>query len=114
MHEHSGVRHPSMNLGQAVAVCLYELVRSPARITDAVTNPEAPASPAAAANLERLTTLLLNVMEKTEYTRRHAHNCDPAHVRRLVRRIGMDAVDAPVWLGILKQIVWKLTGKRED
>ena len=27
MEEHEGVRHPSMNLGQAVAVCLYELVR---------------------------------------------------------------------------------------
>jgi tRNA/rRNA methyltransferase len=114
MHEHSGVRHPSMNLGQAVAVCLYELVRTPAHGTVTASNLETAASPAAAANLERITTLLLNVMEKTEYTRRHAHNCDPAHVRRLVRRIGMDAVDAPVWLGILKQIMWKLTGKRED
>src|SRR5713226_9580036 len=26
MQEHGEVRHPSMNLGQAVAVCLYELV----------------------------------------------------------------------------------------
>lgn len=115
MHEHTGVRHPSMNLGQAVAVCLYELVRSPTQATETATNPDpANVSPAAAANLERITTLLLNVMEQTEYTRRHAHNCDPAHVRRLVRRIGMDAIDAPVWLGIFKQILWKLTGKRED
>ncbi|MGH9595679.1 MAG: RNA methyltransferase, partial [Edaphobacter sp.] len=28
MAEHEDTRHPSMNLGQAVAVCLYELVRS--------------------------------------------------------------------------------------
>src|SRR5277367_415052 len=27
MEEHEEIRHPSMNLGQAVAVCLYELVR---------------------------------------------------------------------------------------
>ena len=27
MQRYEGVRHPSMNLGQAVAVCLYELVR---------------------------------------------------------------------------------------
>jgi len=51
-------------------------------------------------------------MEKTGYSLRHPHNCDPAQVRRLVRRIGVDAVDAPVWLGILKQILWKLGGER--
>ena len=28
MEQHEEMRHPSMNLGQAVAVCLYELVRS--------------------------------------------------------------------------------------
>ena len=28
MEQHEEVRHPSMNLGQAVAVCLYELVRA--------------------------------------------------------------------------------------
>ena len=27
MQQHEDLRHPSMNLGQAVAVCLYELVR---------------------------------------------------------------------------------------
>ncbi len=30
MAEKAGVRRPSMNLGQAAAVCLYELVRSEA------------------------------------------------------------------------------------
>jgi tRNA/rRNA methyltransferase len=52
--------------------------------------------------------LLQQVMEKTGYTLRYPHNCDPAQVRRLVRRIGADAVDAPVWLGILRQMLWKL------
>ena len=54
---------------------------------------------------------MTEVMEKTEYTRRHAHNCSPDHVRRLVRRIGVDAVDSPVWIGFLKQVLWKLGGK---
>ena len=27
MEQHQEIRHPSMNLGQAVAVCLYELIR---------------------------------------------------------------------------------------
>ena len=112
MYEHEGVRHPSMNLGQAVAVCLYELVRDDAVRDAPLTNTHP--DPAPAASLERITELLNEVMQKTEYTRRHAHNCDPAHVRRLVRRIGTDAVDAPVWLGILKQVLWKLDSEQRD
>jgi TrmH family RNA methyltransferase len=118
MFEHADARHPSMNLGQAVAVCLYELVRTSAVDVGGGMD-RAPGlglggeNPAAAASLERITELLTEVMRETEYTRRHAHNCDPAHVRRLVRRIGVDAVDAPVWMGILKQVLWKLTGKRD-
>ncbi len=34
MEEHEEVRHPSMNLGQAVAVCLYELVRQAGGVVD--------------------------------------------------------------------------------
>jgi len=116
MYQHEGVRHPSMNLGQAVAVCLWELVRErrsdPTHDDKAVVN-GAPCevetqTPADCANLERLHALLMEVLEATEYTRRHAANCDPAHMRRLIRRIGVDAVDAPVWMGILRQILWKL------
>lgn len=109
MHNPAGERHVSMNLGQAAAVCLYELVRelaAPAtgieeRTTDNATS-------ATAAQLERLTALLAEILDATEYGRRHAHNADPAHIRRLVRRIGADAIDAPVWMGIFKQILWKL------
>ena len=125
MHEHADARHPSMNLGQAVAVCLYELVREAdgdleptsqtrdvGHLHPVLTNAEP--DPVAAAGLERITALLNEVMQKTEYTRRHAHNCDPAHVRRLVRRIGADAVDAPVWMGFLKQVLWKLGGEPRE
>jgi TrmH family RNA methyltransferase len=119
MYEHDGVRHPSMNLGQAVAVCLYELVRGdledPTHDGKAVMNgaPGELAGPVAAAQLERISELMTEVMEKTEYTRRHAHNCSPDQVRRLVRRIGVDAVDSPVWIGFLKQVLWKLGGGKE-
>ena len=65
--------------------------------------------PADSASLERLHSLLMDVLEATEYTRRHAANCDPSHIRRLVRRIGIDAVDAPVWMGIFRQVLWKLS-----
>lgn len=113
MQQYADVRHPSMNLGQAVAVCLYELVRDEVEPTSQerdVGPPEGNSDPVAAASLERMTALLIEVMDKTEYTRRHAPNSSEDQVRRLVRRIGVDAVDAPVWMGILRQMLWKLGG----
>ncbi len=104
MQQYADVRHASMNLGQAVAVCLYELVRSELA-TEMVTNSGEPAD---AATLERLTLLLTEVLETTEYPRRHPGRSDPATVRRLVLRMGADAQDAEIWMGILRQMLWKL------
>src|SRR5580692_12627760 len=62
MEEHEAVRHPSMNLGQAVAVCLYELVRE--QKTRAVDGDSAGAT---AGDVERLTGLLGEVLEAIGY-----------------------------------------------
>jgi TrmH family RNA methyltransferase len=109
MQQHEDLRHPSMNLGQAVAVCLYELVRD----TSESVATGAPA-PAEAGETERLLLLLTEVLEKTGYTRRHPANCDEAQIRRLVLRMGLTASDAPVWMGILRQTLWKLRGLETD
>jgi TrmH family RNA methyltransferase len=105
-------RHLSMNLGQAAAVCLYELGRN-------LEYPSAPPlfckqAPAFAhrpsvAEIERLTTLLCEVLEQSEYKRHHPANSDLAQVRRLVMRMGIDAGDAQVWMGVLRQVLWKLS-----
>jgi TrmH family RNA methyltransferase len=123
MSLHLGVRHPSMNLGQAVAVCLYELVRdedSPPHAENTQAHADAaermtplPANgvanrPASAGELERLTLVLVEVLEKTGYTRHHPANSYAAHVRRLVRRMGGDVLDTRVWMGVLRQVLWKL------
>jgi tRNA/rRNA methyltransferase len=124
MHEHAGMRHASMNLGQAAAVCLWELVREAApeqlrpsaeSLKRSQVRGDSPArpDPVPSGSLERITELFNEVIEKSEYTRRHASNSDPIHIRRLVRRIGIDAIDAPIWMGILRQILWKLNGGRE-
>jgi TrmH family RNA methyltransferase len=116
MHLHAGLRHPSMNLGQAVAVCLYELVRdSPSDASKTVIDWARMNSAEAvdAATQERMTALLIEVMEKTEYTRRHAANSATDHVRRLVRRMGAGQGEAPVWIGVLRQILWKLGGSKQ-
>ncbi len=110
MARHEEARHPSMNLGQAVAVCLYELVRSSSVSSGVSAAAIGGASSAAASEVERLTGLLTEVMEETGYTKRHPANCDEAQVRRLVLRMGVAAGDAPVWLGILRQVLWKARG----
>jgi len=107
MHQIDGEHHVSMNLGQAVAVCLYELVRGGGLMPPAK-SALAGEELADGASLERITSLLNRVLQATEYTRRHAANSDPAQVRRLVRRIGASAMDAPIWMGILRQVLWKL------
>jgi TrmH family RNA methyltransferase len=103
MQPHEDIRHPSMNLGQAVAVCLYELVQQ--KSAPAETPPPAAAQ---AGEVERMTLLLTQVLEQTGYTKRHPANCDDAQIRRLVLRMGVAASDAPVWMGILRQVLWKL------
>jgi tRNA/rRNA methyltransferase len=118
MQQHADVRHASMNLGQAVAVCLYELARKPsesAADADAAGSGariQSPA-PADAATLERLTALLTEVLEKTGYPRRHPGQSDLATMRRLLLRMGVDAEDAVAWQGILRQVLWKL-GARDE
>ena len=100
------VEHPSMNLGQAVAVCLYELARLPAAVPAA----EAPKL-ATAGQVERITALLFQALAASGYVKPRAASSTEEKVRRLVRRLQMPAEDAEIWLGILRQITWKL-GRR--
>lgn len=102
MQEPEELRHPSMNLGQAVAVCLYELVRAPG-MTPAGGIPQA----AGAGEVERFIALFTEMLEETGYTRRHPANCDEAQIRRLILRMGLTANDVPVWMGIVRQVLWK-------
>ncbi len=97
MQRHEELRHPSMNLGQAVAVCLYELVRSGGIETAGFES----ARPVAAtgAEVERLAALFGDVLERTGYRRHHPANSDDAAVRRLVVRMGLSAEDVVVWMG---------------
>jgi TrmH family RNA methyltransferase len=96
--------HGSMNLGQAVAVCLYEIIRSPAA---AKTAPDAKRL-AAAAHLERITELLESILDRSGYVHARVEGSTRMKIRRLVRRLQLNAHDAEVWLGMLRQILWKL------
>lgn len=96
--------HQSMNLGQAVAVCLYEVARSPVA---AHAKPETRKS-ASAEQQERFTTLLLQVLERSGYVHPRVTASTQLKVRRLIRRLQLPAHDAEVWLGMLRQILWKI------
>lgn len=97
----------SMNLGQAVAVCLYEFVRedaaAPRPLPDAVT-------PATAEQVERFESVLREALVAVEYDRRYPGNLQPDGLRRLVRRLALSKDDVDVWLGMLRQVVWKVRG----
>ena len=113
MAQPEGVRHPSMNLGQAAAVCLYELVRD-----RPLARPQPAPAQASADQTERLRALFTEVLERSGYTRRHPSHSDEAQLRRLLLRAVPTAADAPVWTGILRQLLWALqqvpeTGREE-
>ena len=94
----------SMNLGQAVALCLYELAR------DAKAAAARPGKIQAcpAAETEQVTALLLDALDRSGYVNPRIAASTEEKVRRLVRRLNLSARDAPVLLGMLRQILWKL------
>ncbi len=96
--------HGSMNLGQAVAVCLYELVRKPEA---AVARPERKKL-AEAASMEELTRLLLDILGRSGYIHDRVEASTQMKIRRLTRRLDLSARDAEVWLGMFRQVLWKL------
>src|SRR2546430_9364298 len=88
--------HRSMNLGQAVAVCLYELARD----QKSTFAPEKQAL-AAAGDLERLPSLLLDALHTSGYIKNsqgkaksRSAAAPEVKVRRFIRRMHTSAADA--------------------
>jgi TrmH family RNA methyltransferase len=96
--------HGSMNLGQAVAICLYELRRSAAAAQTRFDSPPR----ASAEEYERITLVLTDVLRRSGYVNERTSKSAELKVRRLVRRLDVPASDAKTWLGILRQILWKI------
>jgi len=103
MHIPTREEHPSMNLGQAVAVCLYELIRG-GRVKAAAAKVNA----ASARELERLTEILVETLRDSGYLGKNASDATTAKIRRLVRRLKLDDADAELLLGMLRQVQWKI------
>ena len=103
--------HSSMNLGQAVALCLYEIVRlgKPRQTKDKELKRSARAG-----EIERLTVMLLDILQTSGYIKPREADATETKVRRLIRRMPMESRDAQLWLGMLRQIAWKLGVDAEE
>ncbi len=99
--------HRSMNLGQAVAVCLYELARdakAAAKFKQALEK----SPPATAGELERFTKVLTEALSSSGFLDRRTVADAHDRIRRLVRRLNLPHRDADMWTAIMRQVVWKL------
>jgi len=104
--------HTSMNLGQAVAVCLYELARGTNAAGSRAQSKSVPKSdklkPASAGDSERITTILIDALRESGYLEQRPVSAKEEKIRRMVRRLNLSDSDAEVWLGMLRQMVWKM------
>jgi|SRR5579864_549032 len=94
---------PSMNLGQAVAVCLYELARERVLVSKRETRPTA-----SSAEVDRLSSLLLDSLRTCGYMKPTSAVPTEEKVRRLVRRLKLSPDDAHLLEGMFRQILWQM------
>ena len=76
--------HGSMNLGQSVALCLYELARD-GRVPSAKVKKRV----AVAGDLERITELLFEALQTSGYVKARTSDVTQEKLRRLVRRMSL-------------------------
>jgi TrmH family RNA methyltransferase len=101
---------PSMNLGQSVAVCLYELAtRALAADEDATEKPASGSVRAAASGrLELLAGLIERTMATSDYSPPPMREANRRDVRLLLRRLALSEKDVRRMLGLFRRILWRI------
>lgn len=102
--------HRSVNLGQAVAICLYELARD---FKAARPVPLEKHQPATAGDVERVAAVLLDALRASGSLQSRSAARTEEKVRRLLRRHNLSASDAEFWLGMLREILRKLQSGKD-
>jgi TrmH family RNA methyltransferase len=105
---------PSMNLGQAVAVCLYEIA---ARIGGPIGETPTPGpnqdpapntAPASTRDLELLAGLVEETMLAANYSPPAMRDANRHNLNLLLRRLALTRSDAGRILGFFRRILWRL------
>ena len=111
-------RQPSMNLGQAVAVCLYELAaRGLAPETgwrEESPHSGHPTTAAASGSLDLLAGLVEQTMEAAGYSPHAMQEANRHDLRLLLRRLSLTQRDIRRILGLFRRILWRLNRKRQN
>ena len=100
---------PSMNLAQAVAVCLYELTRTPSRDYQSGDTPNlTTASPVASSTLDLLAGIIGETMIAANYSPEEMGAANQHDLRLLVRRLNLDSRDTQRALGFFRRVLWQI------
>lgn len=94
---------PSMNLGQAVALCCYEI----ARVSRPVPQLKTPVS-ISAEQRARIVEMLVPILESSGFIFPDSRQSQLLKIRRFINRLRLAPSDAKFLQGILRQIGWKL------
>ena len=103
---------PSMNLGQAVAVCLYELSSRMIPVADSTPGSNLPAAGQDARTTSGSLDVLANLIEETMaaagYSPRTMKDANRHHLRLMLRRIQLDPADTRRALGYFRRVLRQL------
>ncbi|HUZ47262.1 MAG TPA: TrmJ/YjtD family RNA methyltransferase [Terriglobia bacterium] len=102
---------PSMNLGQAVAVCCYELARAADFPHAERAAPAGVPSPADLQSVEHVLDRVATVLDQAGYFTPKGRSAQLLKLRRLILGLGLSSHDVRVLGGVLAQIEWKLKKK---
>jgi tRNA C32,U32 (ribose-2'-O)-methylase TrmJ len=114
-----------MNLGQAVAVCLYEISRDLSPDVNTASEPTQPEFPriqasegfmngnssagsASSGQLDRLAALIEEAMEAVNYSTRGMRSANGEALRVLLRRLMPNDADLRRMMGLFRRILWQL------
>jgi TrmH family RNA methyltransferase len=110
-------RQPSMNLGQAAAVCLYELATRAGIPAENIAQPPLPYQrpatragnpPPTSGNLDVLADLIQQVMLASNYSPKNMQAANQHDLRLMLRRLHLTTADHRRILGLFRRILRRL------
>jgi TrmH family RNA methyltransferase len=110
---------PSMNLGQAVAVCLYELAtrvfsNTPTPSEEIWNQVENVPPAATSGNLDTLAKLIEQAMAASDYSPRAMQPANRYDLRLLLRRLHLNLADTRRALGLFRRILWRIEREQQQ